>query len=106
MRDYRTKFRAYRGEGGTINEIIRERLRLENDKYKADQLRPGLQEIVESNNIWTNQWNEADRGENRTMKNRYLPFGYKIADGKIVADSEQVEAVRRIFDAYTAGQTF
>ncbi len=40
------------------------------------------------------------------MKNRYLPFGYKIADGKIVADSEQVEAVRRIFDAYTAGQTF
>lgn len=38
------------------------------------------------------------------MKNRYLPFGYKIADGKIVADSEQVEAVRRIFDAYTAGQ--
>ena len=40
------------------------------------------------------------------MKNRYLPFGYKIADGKIMADSEQVEAVRRIFDAYTAGQTF
>ena len=40
------------------------------------------------------------------MKNRYLPFGYEIADGKIVADSEQVEAVRRIFDAYTAGQTF
>ena len=40
------------------------------------------------------------------MKNRYLPFGYKIADGKIVADSEQVEAVRQIFDAYTAGQTF
>ena len=36
------------------------------------------------------------------MKNRYLPFGYKIADGKIMADSEQVEAVRRIFDAYTA----
>lgn len=40
------------------------------------------------------------------MKNRYLPFGYKIADGKIVADSEQVEVVRWIFDAYTAGQTF
>ena len=38
------------------------------------------------------------------MKNRYLPFGYKIADGKIVADSEQVEAVRRIFDAYTFQQ--
>ena len=36
LRDYRTKFRAYRGEGGAINEIIRERLRLENDKYKAD----------------------------------------------------------------------
>ena len=48
LRDYRTKFRAYRGEGGAINEIIRERLRLENDKYKADQLRPGLQEVVES----------------------------------------------------------
>lgn len=40
------------------------------------------------------------------MKNRYLPFGYKIADGKIVTASEQAEAVRRIFDAYTAGQTF
>lgn len=40
------------------------------------------------------------------MKNRYLPFGYKIADGKIVADSEQVEAVRRIFADYTAGKTF
>ena len=26
LRDYRTKFRAYRGEGGAINEIIRERL--------------------------------------------------------------------------------
>ena len=40
------------------------------------------------------------------MKNLYLPFVYKIADGKIVADSEQVEAVRRIFADYTAGQTF
>ena len=40
------------------------------------------------------------------MKNRYLPFGYKIADGKIVTASEQAEAVRWIFDAYTAGQTF
>ena len=29
------------------------------------------------------------------MKNRYLPFGYKIADGKIVADSEQVEEIGR-----------
>lgn len=48
LRDYRTKFRAYRGEGGAINEIIRERLKLESDKYKAEQLRPGLQEVVES----------------------------------------------------------
>lgn len=48
LRDYRTKFRSYRGEGGAINEIIRERLRLESDKYKAEQLRPGLQEVVES----------------------------------------------------------
>ena len=40
------------------------------------------------------------------MKNRYLPFGYKIVDGKIVAVPEQAEAVRRMFDAYTAGQTF
>lgn len=48
LRDYRTKFRAYRGEGGAINEIIRERLSLESDKYKAEQLRPGLQEVVES----------------------------------------------------------
>ena len=48
LHDYRTKFRAYRGEGGAINEIIRERLRLESDKYKAEQLRPGLQEVVES----------------------------------------------------------
>ena len=30
------------------------------------------------------------------MKNRYLPFGYKIADGKVVTASEQAEAVRRI----------
>lgn len=43
-----TKFRSYRGEGGAINEIIRERLKLESDKYKAEQLRPGLQEVVES----------------------------------------------------------
>ena len=48
LRDYRTKFRSYRGEGGAINEIIRERLKLESDKYKAEQLRPGLQEVVES----------------------------------------------------------
>ena len=40
------------------------------------------------------------------MKNRYLPFGYKIADGKVVTAPEQVEAVRRIFADYTAGQTF
>ena len=40
------------------------------------------------------------------MKNRYLPFGYKIADGKIVIAPEQAEAVRRMFKAYTAGQTF
>ena len=40
------------------------------------------------------------------MKNRYLPFGYKIADGKVVTAPEQAEAVRRMFDAYTAGQTF
>ena len=40
------------------------------------------------------------------MKNRYLPFGYKIADGKVVTVPEQGEAVRRIFADYTAGQTF
>ena len=39
------------------------------------------------------------------MSNRYLPFGYKIADGKIVVSPEQASIVNRIFDAYIEGRT-
>ena len=39
------------------------------------------------------------------MSNRYLPFGYKIADGKIVVSTEQTDIVCRIFEAYIEGRT-
>lgn len=39
------------------------------------------------------------------MSNRYLPFGYKIADGKIAVSPEQANIVSRIFDAYIEGRT-
>lgn len=47
LRDCRTKFRAYRGSGGMINEIREQYLTAENQKDLAEQQRPRLQEIVE-----------------------------------------------------------
>ena len=47
LRDYRTKFRAYRGNGGIINEVRDKYLTLENQKDQAEQQKPRLQDIVE-----------------------------------------------------------
>lgn len=47
LRDYRTKFRAYRGNGGIINEVREKYLALENQKDQAEQQKPRLQEVVE-----------------------------------------------------------
>ena len=47
LRDYRTKFRAYRGNGGIINEVRDKYLTLENQKDQAEQKKPRLQDIVE-----------------------------------------------------------
>lgn len=47
LRDYRTKFRAYRGNGGIINEVRDKHLTLENQKDQAEQQKPRLQDIVE-----------------------------------------------------------
>lgn len=47
LRDYRTKFRAYRGNGGIINEVREKHLTLENQKDQAEQQKPRLQDIVE-----------------------------------------------------------
>lgn len=46
LRDYRTKFRAYRGNGGIINEVRDKYLTLEKQKDQAEQQKPQLQEIV------------------------------------------------------------
>ncbi len=46
LRDYRTKFRAYRGTGGAINEIGNEYLALEAQKDQAEQQKPRLYEVV------------------------------------------------------------
>ncbi len=47
LRDYRTKFRAYRGNGGIINEVRDRYLTFENKKDQAEQQRPRLRDIVE-----------------------------------------------------------
>lgn len=47
LRYYRTKFRAYRGNGGIINEVRDKHLTLENQKDQAEQQKPRLQDIVE-----------------------------------------------------------
>ena len=36
-------------------------------------------------------------------KIRSLPFGYSIANGRIVIDNAEAEVIREIFDEYTAG---
>ena len=47
LRDYRTKFRAYRGNGGTINELRDTYLSIEDQKYRAEKQKPRLREVVE-----------------------------------------------------------
>lgn len=94
LRDYRTKLRAYRGEGGAINEIIRERLRLESDKYKAEQLRPGLQEVANTEQVAADI-EQCDRdckelGEvSAKMTAQMLP--------------EELERLNALFKQFTAG---
>ncbi len=48
LRDYRTKLRAYRGDGGTINNLKRNYLDLENNKYQAERQKPTLQETIKN----------------------------------------------------------
>lgn len=48
LRDYRTKFRAYRGDGGIINKIRKTYLSMEDQKDQAEKQKPRLQEIVET----------------------------------------------------------
>lgn len=48
LRDYRTKFRAYRGDGGIINKIRKTYLSMEDQKDQAEKKKPRLQEIVET----------------------------------------------------------
>lgn len=47
LRDYRTKFRAYRGNGGLIHECKDTYLELEHQKDQARQQKPRLEEVVE-----------------------------------------------------------
>lgn len=47
LRDYRTKFRAYRGNGGIINELEGAYLSLEEQKDQAEKQKPRLQEVIE-----------------------------------------------------------
>lgn len=47
LRDYRTRFRAYRGDGGTINDLRRKYLDLDNQKYQAEQQKQRLKEIID-----------------------------------------------------------
>lgn len=39
-------------------------------------------------------------------KNRYLPFGYRIANGTLTADEAEAEAVRRIYADYLSGMSY
>lgn len=45
------------------------------------------------------------RGAVKTLKKRYLPFGYEIRNGELVVDLQQAEIVRCIFQTYIAGET-
>lgn len=40
------------------------------------------------------------------MKNRMLPYGYEMKDGKIAANTTEAEVVRMLFRAYTDGASF
>lgn len=46
LRDCRTKYRAYRGEGGSIHQLERQLHELEGEKYEAEQQKPQFLEIL------------------------------------------------------------
>ncbi len=46
LRDYRTKFRAYRGDGGAINQVWSKYLSCEHQKNQAEGQKPRLQEVI------------------------------------------------------------
>lgn len=39
-------------------------------------------------------------------KNRYLPYGYKIGNGKIAPELQEAEIIRRIYRAYAEGRSY
>ena len=39
-------------------------------------------------------------------QNRYLPFGYRIANGALTTEKNEVEAVRRIYVDYLSGMSY
>ncbi len=48
LREYRTRYRAYRGDGGRIHELENSFHNLETAKYEAEQQRPRFQELTDS----------------------------------------------------------
>lgn len=46
LRDYRTRFRAYRGDGGAIKQLWSKYLSCEHQKNQAEGQKPRLQEVV------------------------------------------------------------
>ena len=40
------------------------------------------------------------------MKNRYIPFGYCLSDGIIIAHDTEAEMVRLAFQQYIAGESY
>lgn len=47
LREYRTKFKAYRGTGGIINELDKQYNDLESKKFLAEQQKPHLLEVTD-----------------------------------------------------------
>ena len=37
------------------------------------------------------------------MKNRYIPYGYTIRNGKLVIEKGEAEIIRQIYEQYIAG---
>ena len=48
LREYRTRYRAYRGDGGRIHELENNFHNLETAKYEAEQQKPHFQELTDS----------------------------------------------------------
>jgi hypothetical protein len=40
------------------------------------------------------------------MKNRYIPYGYRIRDGRLSTHDMEAEAVKEVFRLYTGGQSY